>query len=140
MSSSSDISHRGRIVSVTPEVTTVQIVSESACGACHARGLCSLGDSRVKEIELPTRGWDTYTPGDEVSVVLRASMGHKAVWLAYVLPLALMAATLLGVLAAGGTELLAGGAAIGAVALWYGVLWLLRDRLRNEYIFTIKPS
>ncbi len=140
MSSSSDISHRGRIVSVTPEVTTVQIVSESACGACHARGLCSLGDSRVKEIELPTRGWDTYAPGDEVSVVLRASMGHKAVWLAYVLPLALMAATLLGVLAAGGTELLAGGAAIGAVALWYGVLWLLRDRLRNEYIFTIKPS
>ncbi len=140
MSSSSDISHRGRIVSVTPEVTTVQIVSESACGVCHARGLCSLGDSRVKEIELPTRGWDTYAPGDEVSVVLRASMGHKAVWLAYVLPLALMAATLLGVLAAGGTELLAGGAAIGAVALWYGVLWLLRDRLRNEYIFTIKPS
>ena len=138
MSSSSEISHRGRIVSITPEVTTVQIVSESACRACHAKGLCSLGDSTVKEVELPTRGWDNYQVGDEVSVVLQASMGHKAVWLAYVLPLVLMAATLLVTLSAGGSELLAGGVAIAAVALWYAVLWLLRDRLRNEYIFNIK--
>ena len=138
MSSSSEISHRGRIVSITPELTTVQIVSESACAACHARGLYSLGDSKVKEVELPTRGWDNYRVGDEVSVVLRASMGHKAVWLAYVLPLVVMVAALLGTLAAGGSELLAGGVAIGAVALWYLVLWLLRGRLRNEYIFNIK--
>ncbi len=138
MSSSSEISHRGRIISITPEITTVQIVSESACAACHARGLCSLGDSKVKEVELPTRGWDNYQVGDEVSVVLRASMGHKAVWLAYVLPLVVMVAALLGTLAAGGSELLAGGVAIGAVALWYLVLWLLRGRLRNEYVFNIK--
>ena len=139
MSSVSEISHRGRIVSVTPEVTTVQIVSESACAACHAKGLCSLGDAAHKEVELPTRGWDNYQVGDEVSVVLRASMGHKAVWLAYVIPLLVMVAALLGTLAAGGSELLAGGVAIAAVALWYGVVWLLRDRLRNEYIFTLKP-
>ena len=138
MSSVSEISHRGRIISVTPEVTTVQIVSESACAACHAKGMCSVGDASLKEIELPTRGWDNYQVGDEVSVVLRASMGHKAVWLAYVIPLVVMVAALLGTLAAGGSELLAGGLAIGAVALWYGVVWLLRDRLRNEYIFNIK--
>ena len=133
-----EISHRGRIVSVTPEVTTVQIVSESACAACHAKGLCSLGDSTVKEIELPTRGWDNWKAGDEVDVVLRASMGHKAVWLAYVVPLVLMVAALLGTLAAGGSELLAGALAIAAIAVWYLLLWLLRDRLRNEYIFNIK--
>ena len=138
MSSNSEISHRGRIVSVTPEQTVVQIVSESACAACHAKGLCSLGDAKVKEISLPTRGWDNFAPGDEVSVVLRASMGHKAVWLAYVVPLLVLVAALLGTLAAGGSELLAGLVAIGAVALYYGVIWLLRERLRNEYIFNIK--
>lgn len=138
MTSSSEISHRGRIVSVTPELTKVQIVSESACAACHAKGLCSLGDSKVKEIELPTRGWDNWQPGDEVSVILRASMGHKAVWLAYVVPLILMVAALLGTLAAGGSELLAGLVAIGVLALYYLGLWLLRGRLRNEYIFNIK--
>lgn len=138
MSSNSEISHRGRIVSITPEVTTVEIVSESACAACHAKGLCSLGDSTVKQVELPTSGWDNYSVGQEVSVVLRASMGHKAVWLAYVIPLVVMVSALLGTLAAGGSELLAGCVAIGAVALYYGVIWLLRDRLRNEYIFNIK--
>ena len=109
MSSNSEISHRGRIVSITPEVTTVEIVSESACAACHAKGLCSLGDSTVKQVELPTRGWDNYSVGQEVSVVLRASMGHKAVWLAYVIPLVVMVASLLLTLSAGGSELLAGG-------------------------------
>ena len=138
MSSYSEISHRGRIVSVTPEFTTVEIVSESACAACHARGLCSLGDSKVKQVEVPTRGWDNYTVGQEVSVVLRATMGHKAVWLAYVVPLLVLVAALLGTLAAGGSELLAGLAAIGAVGLYYGVIWLLRDRLRKDYIFNIK--
>jgi Positive regulator of sigma E activity len=138
MSSNSEISHRGRIVSITPEVTTVEIVSESACAACHARGLCSLGDSTVKQVELPTRGWDNYSVGQEVEVLLRASMGHKAVWLAYVIPLLVMIAALLGTLSAGGTELLSGLVAIGAIALYYGLIWLLRGRLRNEYIFNIK--
>ena len=138
MTSNSEISHRGRIVSITPEQTVVQIVSESACAACHAKGLCSLGDAAVKEVSVPTRGWDNYAVGDEVSVVLRASMGHKAVWLAYVVPLLVLVAALLGTLGAGGSELLAGGVAIGAVALYYGVIALLRDRLRNEYIFNIK--
>lgn len=138
MSSNSEIAHRGRIVSITPEITTVEIVSESACAACHAKGLCSLGDSTVKQVELPTRGWDNYSVGQEVNVVLRASMGHKAVWLAYVIPLIILVAALLGTLAAGGSELLAGGVAIGAIALYYLVIWLLRGRLRNEYIFNIK--
>ena len=138
MSSYSEISHRGRIVSITPEVTTVEIVSESACAACHAKGLCSLGDSKVKQVELPTRGWDNYTVGQEVSVVLRDTMGHKAVWLAYVVPLIILVAVLLGILSAGGSELSAGLGAIGAVALYYGVIWLLRERLRKEYVFNIK--
>ena len=53
-------------MSVTPEVTTVEIISESACGACHAKGFCSLGESKVKRIEVPTSGWSDFRPGDEV--------------------------------------------------------------------------
>lgn len=138
MSSSSEISHNGRVVSVTPEVTTVEIVSESACGACHAKGLCSLGDSKVKMVEVPTSGWSDIRPGDEVEVVLKASMGHKAVLLAYMIPLVLLVAVLLVAVSAGVGELYAGLAAIAAVAVYYFGLWLMRGRLRNEYIFNIK--
>ena len=125
-------------MSVTPEVTTVEIISESACGACHARGFCSLGESKVKRVEVPTSGWSDFRPGDEVEVVLKSSMGHKAVLLAYTLPLVILVAVLLAALSAGAGELYAGLAALGAVAVYYFCLWLVRGRLRNEYIFNIK--
>ena len=76
--------------------------------------------------------------GDQVEVVLKASMGMKAVWLAYCIPLVVLLAVILGLMALGVAEVPAGLAGIAAVALYYLVLWLLRDRLKNEYIFTIK--
>lgn len=140
MSSNSEISHKGRIVSITPEFTTVEIISESACASCHARSLCGLGDAKTKAVEVPTRGWDNYKVGDEVDVALKASMGHKAVWLAYVLPLLLLVAVLLVLTACGVHELYAGLGGLGAVAVWYLVLWMLRGKLKNEYVFNISKK
>lgn len=133
-----EISHKGRIVEITPEVTTVEIVSESACASCHAKGLCSLGDSKVKTVQVPTRAWDNYQPGDEVNVLLQASMGHKAVWLAYVIPLIIMVAVLMVLTETGVQELISGIVAIASIGVYYFVLWLFRNKLKNEYIFNIK--
>ena len=132
-----DIAHRGRIVSLTSEFTTVEILSESACGSCHAAALCGMAELQKKVLELPTRHYAAFREGDEVNLVLRRTMGFKAVWLAYVLPLAVLLAVLLGLTALGVGELASGLWALGAVALYYLVLRLLRDRLRNEYSFYI---
>ena len=137
MSSSSEISHAGRIIDITPSVTTVEIVSESACSACHAKGLCGVSESKTKTVQVPTRGWDSFKVGDEVSVVLKASMGHKAVWIAYVAPLAVLMAVILGASGLGMGELASGLTALGAVAAYYFVVWLFRARLKSEYIFNI---
>lgn len=138
MSSNKEITHRGKIVDITPEFTTVDIISESACASCHARSLCSLSESKSKSIIVPTRGWDNFEPGDEVDVVLKATMGYKAVWLAYVVPLFVLLAVLLCLLKLGRGELLSGLVAIGSVGIYYLVIWLFRGRLQNEYIFNIK--
>lgn len=134
-----DIAHKGKIVSLTPEFTTVEILSESACGSCHAAALCGMAELKKKVLELPTRPYASFRVGEEVNVVLRRTMGFKAVWLAYVLPLAVLLAVLFVLTALGVMELTAGLAALGAVALYYLVLRLLRDRLRNEYSFYITP-
>ena len=123
---------------MTPEYTVVEIVSESACGACHARGLCSVSESAVKEITVPTSGWNDLKPGDEVNVNLKASMGHKAVWLAYVIPLVILMTFIVGFTEAGFSELVCGLSGIGAVVVYYFFLWLFRKKLQNEYIFNIK--
>lgn len=132
-----EIFHAGRIVEITPDFTTVEIVSESACSSCHAKGLCSLGESKTKAIQVPTRGWDNYQVGDEVTVTLKASMGHKAVWIAYMIPLALLIAVLLILSGCGVGELASGLWALGAVAVYYLFIRLFGKRLKNEYIFNI---
>lgn len=133
-----EIIHSGRIVEITPEFTTVEIVSESSCSACHARGLCGVSESKTKAVQLPTRGWDNYKVGDEVQLTLKASMGHKAVWLAYVIPLIILLAVMLGMLEAGVKDIVAAAAAVSAIAVYYLVLWLCRKKLQEEYIFNIK--
>lgn len=138
MSSSNEISHKGRIVKIDPDYTTVEIIAEDACSACHAKAMCGLGNSKTKAVQVPTRGWDNYAEGDDVSVVLKASMGHKAVWIAYIVPLVILMAVLLCMDAAGVGELTSGLAAIAAVGVYYVVIWLLRGKLRNEYTFNIK--
>ena len=132
------VMHTGKVVSMTPTMTTVQIVSQSACSECHAAGLCGLSEYTEKAIEVPTSPSATYGVGDEVQVVLKASMGFKAVWIAYFLPLVVLLAIALGLIALGVSEVVAGLAGIGAVALYYLIVWLRRDRLRNEYVFTIQ--
>lgn len=135
---SETISHHGRVIEVTPAVTTVEIVSQSACSACHAKTLCSLGESVVKKVEVPTKPYHSFKPGDEVNVLLRATLGHKAVVLAYGLPLIVLIAVLLLCVEAGLSEIVSGLAAILSVALYYFVIWLFRARLRNSYEFEIR--
>lgn len=140
MKDNNQISHPGRIAEITPDFTTVEIISESACSSCHAASLCGLSEYEKKAVQVPTRGWDNYEVGQEVSVVLKASMGHKAVWLAYVLPLVLLVAVLMALLHIGAGELLSALSAFVAAAIYYFVIYLLRDRLRNEYAFEIEKK
>ena len=133
-----NISHRGRVVEITPELTSVEIISEAACASCHAKGLCGLGESKSKLVQLPTSPYMDLAPGDEVEVLLSASMGHKAVWIAYVIPCFLLIAVLLILNATAVGELASGLCAIASVLVYYFVVWLFGGRLRNEYIFKIK--
>ena len=135
-----EIAHTGKIVEIDPQFTTVEIVSEAACASCHAAGLCGISEYKTKAVQVPTSPTTRYAPGEEVDVVLKASMGHKAVWLAYVVPLALLLAGILLSLKLGAGELLAALVSIGAVCLYYLGIYLLRDKLRDEYIFTIRKK
>ena len=122
---------------MTPQTTTVAILQHGACSHCHAAGLCGMADIAEKAVEVPTDPYAGYGVGDEVDVVLKASMGMKAVWLAYFIPLLILLAVILGLIGLGMSEVPAALAGIGAIAVYYFLLWLFRDKLRNEYIFTI---
>ncbi|MBO6169363.1 MAG: SoxR reducing system RseC family protein [Bacteroidales bacterium] len=132
------ITHKGRIVAIDPEITTIEIIAESACASCHAKGLCGLGEEKVKQVQVRTSPWTQRAVGDEVEVVLKKAMGYKAVFIAYGLPLVVLFVTLMLLGALGVGELYAGIGALGAVALCYLVLFLFRNKISKDYSFFLK--
>ena len=133
-----EISHRGKIMAITPELTTVEIISTSACAECHAKGMCGMSESKVKEISVPTDPYSSHEVGDEVDVVLKKSMGLKAVWISYVIPLFILMILILSLSSVTGNEAFVGLGSIAGVALYYLIIYLFRDRLAKDFVFYIK--
>ena len=138
MAGKEEISHPGTILEITPSQTLVRIEARSACAACHASALCGLSELEEKIISVPASIRDNYSPGESVDVVMKASMGHKAVWIAYCIPLVVLLVLMFTALKTGASELAAACMGIAGTAVYYFVIWLLRDRLRTEYNFIIR--
>jgi len=138
MAKKNQIAHKGKIVEITPDFTTVEIIASSACSACHAKGLCGMSEDQEKIIMLPTDPYAVHAVGDEVTVMTKMSMGLKAVWISYVVPLAILMILILSLSAVIDNEFLRGGIAIAGVAVYYFFIWLFRDKLSNEFVFYIE--
>lgn len=138
MAKQNEIVHSGKVIEMTPDFTSVEITVSSACASCHAKSLCGMSEEQDKVIMLPTDPYATYKVGDEVQVCTKMSMGFKAAWISYVIPLAVLMGLILILTSVGVNELIAAGAAVGGVGLYYFVIWLLRDKLNNEFVFYIK--
>ena len=138
MAKKNEIAHSGRILEITPDFTTVQILVSSACSACHAKGLCGMSEEEEKVIMVPTDPLAEQNVGDEVKVMTKMTMGLKAVWISYVVPLAVLMILILSLSCFIENELLVGAISIAGTAFYYFGIWLFRDRLSNEFVFYIK--
>jgi len=134
------IEHQGTILSVADHQILVKIVSHSACAGCRAKAFCSMSDQEEKQITVPPETGETWSVGEEVLVTLQSSLGFKALFLIYLLPLIALLTTLFLLLHLGVSELFAGLSALGAAAFCYVMVWLFRDRIEKEYIFVLKKQ
>lgn len=138
MNDNKTISHTGIITSIDPDRTVVEIVSTSACAACHAKGLCTASEAAKKEVVVPTDPSGRFFVGEEVDVLLAESLGLKAVLISYVVPLFILLILVVSLSYARVHEVLAGLAGIAAAAVYYFVLYLNRDSISREYSFLIR--
>ena len=133
-----EITHAGKIVEITPDFTTVEIMVSSACSSCHAKSMCGMSEEEEKVIMLPTDPYSDHKVGDEVQVCTKMSMGLKAVWISYVIPLAILMILILSLSSVVESEAMRALAAIGGVAVYYFFIWLFREKLSDEFVFYIK--
>ncbi|MDD6252723.1 MAG: SoxR reducing system RseC family protein [Candidatus Cryptobacteroides sp.] len=140
MASGKSISHKGKVLKVEDGVVSVEIISQSACSACHAAGLCSMSEAVSKVVEVPLLPGTDYAPGENVEVLLSPSMGMKAVTAAYVVPLAVLVLICVSLSYAGVNEIITGTAGLCGVAVWYLCLYFARGHFSKEYVFNIRKE
>ena len=136
-----EIQHIGTVAEVSAKQVVVRITSRSACGSCAARSACGLAEAQEKLIEVKTADAVRYAVGDEVTVGVKPYIGAKAVGLAYVGALVvLILALVLSVGVFGVSEGVGVLITLAAVALYYGVLWLVKDKIEHTIQFTINKN
>ncbi len=133
------IYHIGSIASIEGSRLRVRISQEDACSSCGARKLCPSAENRERLIDVVDDHPTDYVVGQEVAVYGETSMGRKAVWLAFGMPLLL---TLVWIPAAVLLLQLPDVAAVGVLLLIYAiyfiVLHLMRDKLGSEFRLRIE--
>ena len=134
------IKHDGIIIVLNGDGTAlVRIVQTSACTACKAKAMCASAESAEKEMTVVLLGDEQWAVGNEVEVMVQQKMGWKAVVLAYILPFFVMLAVMLiGNAIWAVREEILGTLALCAMALYYLVLGMFKDKLQREFSFTAK--
>ena len=134
------IKHDGIIIALNEDGTTlVRIVQTSACAACKAKAMCASAESAEKEMTVVLLGDEQWAVGNEVEVMVQQKMGWKAVVLAYLLPFFVMLAVMLiGNAIWAVREEILGTVALCAMALYYLVLGMFKDKLQKEFSFTAR--
>ena len=152
------IKHDGIIIALKEDGTAlVRIVQTSACAACKAKAMCASAESAEKDMTVTllsdngrSVGYEVldadkplleYNVGDTVEVMVQQKMGWKAVVLAYLLPFFVMLAVLfIGNAIWVVREEVLGTVALCALALYYLVLGMFKDKLQKEFSFTAKKK
>ncbi len=117
----------------------VTIINESACASCHAKGACTVADYQEKEIEI-THFTQTYTPGQEITILFKQSHGFKALSLGYILPCIILLITLIISLQATNDEGLSGILSLIILIPYYITLYFFRHHLKKIFKFEIEET
>ena len=134
------IEHEGIIEKISGNQVTVRILQQSACSACHAKGVCMAADSKEKLIEVADFS-GRFRENERVIIEGKESIGHKAVFWAFVLPLIILILTLILTLSLWNfSETEAAISAMAALIPYYLVLYLLRKKMANSFQFSIRKS
>lgn len=134
-----DIEHLGRVEQIAGNVVTVNFTTQSACASCHAKGACSVSEIQEKVLEIINPGISVKV-GEQVWIVLKQSMGFKALFLGYVLPLILLILFLITFISIFNNEAIGGLLSLFVLAVYYGVLFFARKKIDKQFSFGLRKT
>ena len=132
------IRHSGVIDSIAEGVVKVRILQQSACAACKVAGYCHASESKEKLVDVSCDNVAAYHVGQEVVVTALRQVAFRATLLAFIVPLIILMVVLVVAIRVTGSEAVAALSALGALMLWYSLLWLLRSTISSQVSFQIE--
>jgi len=132
--------HDGKVVGIEANRIRVQILSQSACSACHAKGACNAADMTEKFIDTLAAPGDSFKLGDSVTVIMAETLGRTALLYGIILPLIVMVFILVLFTALGRSEAQAGLFALGGLVPYYLLLYVFRQKVEKNFSFTVEKK
>ncbi|MCW1735805.1 SoxR reducing system RseC family protein [Anaerorudis cellulosivorans] len=134
------IEHEGIIEHIDGNHIKVRILQQSACSACHAKRYCTAADSSEKTVDVVDYSGQ-FKVNDRVTIEGKTSLGYKAVWWAYGIPLILIVSmVILSTYMWHLNEIQGALLSVSILAPYYIVLYFLRNKMTKIFTFTIKKS
>lgn len=133
----SSVQHRGIVERIVGDIVYVSVEQQSACAACHAKGICTEQGAK-RTIEVRSDHASQYNVGDRVIVaLLNNAMGFSSIIWGYMLPLVVLIVGLLLCKAIGLGDGPSAVISIVAVAIYYGAMYMFRNKIEKKIQFTI---
>lgn len=139
MAAESVIEHTGYVSEITDSVVRVNILAQSACSSCHAKGSCSVSETENKIIDIPHPN-QSFHQGELVKVIMTRSMGFRAVFLGYILPFLIILTAMIVISLYTSNEAIIGLSAIALLPVYYGLLYVFRNKIREHFSFSIEKT
>ncbi len=138
--------HNGEVISLEEgDVINILLRRMEACDGCKAKSVCSAskgtdesGATRVMRVVSSCA--KSLSIGDIVDVSITYKVGMIAVVVAYIIPLVVFLGSLVVGVALGIEEGVAALITFGVTALYYGVVYMLRDRFERVVHFEVAKA
>ncbi len=134
---SEKIEHTGIIAHINGNNVQVQIVQQSACSSCHAKGACSASDMEDKLIDVESSD-SSLRVGDAVLLTGASSTGLQAVLLAFVIPFLIILIALFVLRSVTANEAVSGTVALSLLIPYYIILSFFNKKLKGKFRFEIE--
>ena len=139
MQNDKTIEHTGIVRSVDNNNVIVNIESHPACSSCLASGICDMSESANKQISVRDNDY-MLERGQKVQVLMKQSMGYRALFLGYLLPFLIVITILITMTALGVSEPVSGISALLSLFPYYSIIYLKKEKIGKSFSFTIKKQ
>ena len=137
MNPSKVFEHKATVEEIRGNLVRIRMTVTEACGACSAKNICGNTSSKERTLEVPSQN-NHYEPGEEVDLIIQQSKGYQAVLIGYAIPVFILILTLILMLNISKNETMAALVSIGSVAIYYLIIYLLKDKINKNFSFTLR--